>query len=161
MLDKNRLADLKKYVEFHLNKSVQDVAYQVYESIESHELIDYVSNNQKPTFQELLFHFIDQKEISDVAIYKKAGIDRRHFSKIRSNPNYQIGKNTAIAFCMALELSLEEANKLLHAAGFTLSDSHTKDLVIQYCLQNEIYNLLDVNDALDHFNLKPLLDFRA
>src|SRR5699024_2043552 len=99
VLDKNSLADLKKYVEYHLNKSVQDVAYQVYESMESHELIDYVSNNQKPTFQELLFHFIDQKETSDAAIYKKAGIDRRHFSKIRSNPKYQIGKKTAIALC--------------------------------------------------------------
>jgi len=160
VLDKKSLADLKKYVAFHINKSNQNIAYEVYESMESRELIDYVSNHQKPTFHELLFHFIDQKETSDAAIYKKAGIDRRHFSKIRSNPKYQIGKKTAIALCMALELSLEEANSLLHAAGFTLSDSHTGDLVIQYCLQNEIYNLLDVNEALDHFNLKPLLDLR-
>src|SRR5690625_7052926 len=76
--------------------------------MESRELIDYVSNHQKPTFHELLFHFIDQKETSDAAIYKKAGIDRRHFSKIRSNPKYQIGKKTAIALCMALELSRSE-----------------------------------------------------
>lgn len=158
LLDKNRLADLKEYVEYHLKKDDKVAAEQIYESMESHELTDYVSNNQKPTFQELLFHFIDQKKTTDTIIYKRAGIDRRHFSKIRSNPNYQIGKNTAIALCLALELTLTEANELLHAAGFTLSNSHTGDLVIQYCLENKIYNLQEVNEALDDLNAKPLIN---
>ncbi len=158
MLDKNTLADLKDYVKLHLNKVESNIAYKVYESVESHELMDYVTNNRKPTFQQILFHFIDQKGISDTTLYKKAWLDRRHFSKIRSNPNYQIGKNAAIALCMALELTSEEADELLHAAGFTLSNSHTNDLVIQFCLKNKIYNLNDVNEALHHLHLKPLIN---
>lgn len=158
MLDKSTLAKLKEYVSDYLNEDDSNTAYQVYESIESHDLIDYVTHHQKPTFQQVLFQFIDEKGISDATIYKKAWIDRRHFSKIRSNPDYQIGKNTAIALCMALELSLEEADKLLHAAGFTLSDSHTNDLVIQFCLNNHIYDLHDVNQSLEYLNLKPLIN---
>lgn len=150
---------MKEYVEYHLSKNDHDIAYHVYETTESDDVIDYVTHHQKPTFQEMLFQFIDQKEEDDATIYKKAGIDRRHFSKIRSNPNYQIGKNAAIAFCIALELSVADANKLLHAAGFTLSKSHTRDLVIQYCLENKIYHLQDVNEALDYLNLKPLMNF--
>lgn len=156
MLDNHMFNQLTKYVEYHLKESKRKTADKIYESMESDELMDYVSNRQEPTFQQLLFQLIDQKAASDAVIYKKAGIDRRHFSKIRSNPDYKIGKNTAIALCMALELSLEEANKLLQAAGFTLSNSHTSDLVIQFCLQQQIYNLQDVNEALDHLNAKPI-----
>lgn len=164
MLMKSTLDGLEKYVKHHLNqpalqlKIIKDKnVYNVSESMEPLDLHNYVTHNRKRTFREILFHFIDQKNINDVTIYKKAWLDRRHFSKIRSNPDYQIGKNTVIALCMALELSVAEANELLHAAGFTLSNSHTNDLIVQFCLENKIYNLHDVNLALEHYSLKPLI----
>jgi len=104
-----------------------------------------------------LFSFIDKKGVSDPDIYKKAGIDRRHFSKIRSNPDYRPGKNTVIALALALELNKKETDKLLSSAGYSLSDSDTFDLVIQFCVEKKIYDIHDVNQALDYFSLKPLI----
>lgn len=76
---------------------------------------------------------------------KKAGLDRKLFSKIRSNPNYRPRKQTIIALALALELNINEADELLQAAGYSLSQSQTFDLVIEYCIKNQIYNIHDVN----------------
>ncbi len=76
--------------------------------------------------------------------------------KIRSNPDYRIGKNTAIALAIALELNEKETDNLLGSAGYSLSDSETFDLVIKFCLEKKIYNSDDVNQALVYFSLKPL-----
>lgn len=107
-------------------------------------------------FVVCLFSFIDKKGYTDAEVYKKACIDRRLFSKIRSNPNYRLGKNTADALAIALELTKKETEKLLSSAGFSLSENDTFDLVIQFCLEKKIYNIDHVNQALDYFSLKPL-----
>ena len=111
----------------------------------NHELEDFIKNKRKPTFNQILFSFIDQKGATDSDIYKRAGIDRRHFSKIRSNPDYRPGKNTAIALAIALELNKKETDRLLSAAGFSLSESDTFDLVIRFCLEKKIYDLHTIN----------------
>jgi hypothetical protein len=129
----------------------------LYDEIPHIELENFVKNKRKPTFNQLLFSFIDKKGASDPDIYKKAGIDRRHFSKIRSNPDYRPGKNTVIALALALELNQKETDKLLSSAGYSLSDSDIFDLVIQFCIEQKIYDIHDVNQALDYFSLKPLI----
>ncbi|KNY28872.1 hypothetical protein [Pseudobacteroides cellulosolvens] len=117
---------------------------------------EYIKNNRKPTFNQVLFSFIDRKGTTDSDIYKKAGIDRRHFSKIRSNPDYRISKNTAVSLSLALELTKKDTDKLLSAAGYSLSDSDTFDLVIQFCMEKKMYDIHNVNEALVYFSLKPL-----
>ncbi|MRG87185.1 hypothetical protein [Salinibacillus xinjiangensis] len=160
---KQLLIELQEYVEFHLHHdsifAAQDIEAEekIYsEAIVQHELEDFIKSNRQPTLNQMLFSFIDQKGISDVDIYKKAGIDRRHFSKIRSNENYRPGKNTIIALAFSLELNEEDAERLLATAGYSLSDSDTQDLIIQFFLEKEIYDIDLVNLALDNFNLKPL-----
>ncbi len=111
---------------------------------------------RKLTFNQVLFEYIDKKNTSDIDIYKRAGIDRRHFSKIRSNLDYRPSKNTVIALALALQLDQNKAHRLLRSAGYSLSDSDTFDLVIQFCLEKKIYDIHDVNLALDYFSLKPL-----
>ena len=120
------------------------------------EIKKFIETNRKPTFPQVLFGLIDQKEVSEVEIYKQAGIDRRLFSKIRSNSNYRPNKNTAVAFALALNLSQDDADSLLRAAGYSLSENETFDLVIRFCLEKKIYNIDSVNQALDYFSLKPL-----
>lgn len=120
------------------------------------EIEKFIETNRKPTFPQVLFGLIDQKEVSEVEIYKQAGIDRRLFSKIRSNSNYRPNKNTAVAFALALNLSQDDADSLLRAAGYSLSENETFDLVIRFCLEKKIYNIDSVNQALDYFSLKPL-----
>lgn len=125
-------------------------------TLHNDELENFIRNSRKPSFNQILFGFIDRKGVSDTDIYKKAGIDRGHFSKIRSNPNYRIGKSTVIALVFALKLEREEADTLLNAAGFSLSENDMADLVIQFCLQKKLYDIQEVNQALDYFSLQPL-----
>jgi hypothetical protein len=163
MLSKKLLFELNEYIEYHLNKLVIDccnsekcIKKSICQEIQSIDLEEYIKNNRKPSFTQILFEFIDKKGVADSEIYKKAGIDRRHFSKIRSNPDYRIGKNTAIALAMVLELNKNDTDKLLSSAGYYLSDNNTFDLIVQFCINKKIYDISNVNQALDYFSLKPL-----
>lgn len=163
MLGKKRLTELQEYVDRHINKlsftlceSPQYIEERISESSHHTQIEAFIKNTRQPTFNEALFCYIHDKGVSDLDIYKKAEIDRRHFSKIRSNLDYRPGKNTAIALAIALELNRKETDKLLKAAGYSLSESDTFDLVIQFCLEKKNYDIHDVNQALDYFSLKPL-----
>jgi hypothetical protein len=160
MLDKELLLELQAYIEKHLKLQIlqafESVSFQKSEELQSIEIEDFIKIKRQPTFNQTLFRFIDKKAINDVDVYKRAGIDRRHFSKIRSNPEYKPGKNTVIALALALELTKKETDKLLSSAGYSLSDSDTFDLVIQFCLEKKIYDFYEINQALDYFSLNPL-----
>lgn len=100
------------------------------------------------TFQEYLFMLIDRKGLSDPEVYKKANIDRKHFSKIRSNIDYQPSKKTALALAIALELSLDETKDLLLRAGLALSPSIMFDKIIEHCIREKMYDIYEINLAL-------------
>jgi hypothetical protein len=160
MLKKDFFIELQEYIDKHLNVLVFDITESPIifsDYIEHNEIENYIKANRKPTFAEELFRLIDKKGSHDSEIYKKAGIDRRHFSKIRSNSVYRIGKTSVIALSLALELNKKEADQLLSSAGFVLSDNDTFDLVIKFCLEKKLYDLDHVNQALEYFSLKPLI----
>lgn len=159
MLDKIILEELREYIDAQLNSlnmKVYSLSECSFSELIPSELENYITNNRKPTLKKVLFSFIDHKGLTDAEVYKKASIDRKHFSKIRSNPDYRPKKNTIVALALALELNSEDAEQLLNSAGYSLSESETYDLVIQFCIEKKIYNLDDVNQALDYFSLKPL-----
>ncbi|RSK25913.1 hypothetical protein EJF36_02835 [Bacillus sp. HMF5848] len=161
MLSKHTLQELQEYIDAHLELSVVvmqklHVSSEKLESIHPDELEQFIHSKRQPTFNQVLLTFIDKKETTDVDIYKKAGIDRRHFSKIRSNPAYKIGKPNAIALALALELNKKETDKLLQAAGYSLSENDTFDLIIQFFIEKNMYDIDTINEALEYFSLKPL-----
>lgn len=107
-------------------------------------------------FSKTLLRLIDEKGLTDVACYKRANISRKLFSKIRSDPQYKPSKTTAVALALALELTLPETQQFLSRAGFTLSRSYLADIIIEYCIREKRYNVLDVNLLLFKYD-QPLL----
>ena len=123
--------------------------------IDTDDAEQYLQQHRENYFTEQMFAFIDRTGQKDSDIYKKALIDRRLFSKIRSNKKYIPAKRTVIALCLALELSREDADKLLSSAGYSLSRADDFDLVIAFCIEKKIFNFFDINEALVHFGFEP------
>ena len=94
--------------------------------------------------------------MTDVEVYKRAGIDRRLFSKIRSNPAYHPGKNTVLALAIALELDIKETKDLLARAEYAFSPSNKGDLIVKYFIEHQVYDLMALNFALDEYD-QPIL----
>lgn len=108
------------------------------------------------TFSETILALIDAKGLTDVAVYKRAGLDRRLFSKIRSKRNYSPSYKTAIRLCLALELSVNDTQSLLQKAGMGLFKTRTNDRVLAYCMSRGTYSIAKINEAMRRLELEEI-----
>ncbi len=132
-------------------ESVEEIRSPFYEP----NLAEALSNLDEP-FSDSLRALIQAKGKTEVEVYKKANIDRKLFSKIRSGNGYTPSKRTVLALAIALELSLEETEKLLRKAGYALSHNNIFDIIIEYCIVHKHYKVLEVNEVLFSYD-QPLL----
>jgi hypothetical protein len=168
MLNQLLLNELKEFIDVETIRVLEDLCASpkfVVESkydLDSRELDsrfndefnDFVNKYRGPTFRQILFSYIDRSGLTDSEIYKRAGIDRRHFSKIRSNPNYQIGKQTIIALSFALRLNEEQCDEFMEAAGYSLSLSDEFDIAVRFFIRKQIFDIDFMNVYLDEINMK-------
>lgn len=140
--------ELKAYCDKHTIKEI----------IRCQSLIvpDDVLKERAMSFRAMLFSFIEKKGITDVECYKRANIDRRTFSKIRSDDEYRPSKSTAIALGIALRLDSREFSDLLKSAGFALSGFHKEDVIVSYFISHGIYDIYALNEALFEYGLRPI-----
>jgi len=127
------------------------LAEEEFNSAKGKSLKEYL-NEMDRSFQEMLFDLIDESGMSDVECYKKANVDKRTFSKIKSNKDYKPSKQTAIAFAISLQLDIDTTQELLATAGFTLSRSKPFDKIIRYFIHNKNYDIFEINEALFEFD---------
>ena len=144
----NLLQECKVYIENRgIPRLIRRRTFRMAElSLSEVEL--YMLENQDASFNEILFMLIDRTGEKDSVIYKRARIDRRLFSKIRSSKKYSPSKKTVIALCLALELSRDDADTPLSSAGYSLSRSDDYDLAISFFISKRIFDFDTINEIL-------------
>lgn len=114
-------------------------------------------NQMDETFSQRLIRMIKERGISEAEAYKKAYVDRRHFSKIKKDEYYTPNKKTVLAFAIALKLTLDETKDLLRSAGYALSRSSKFDIIIVYFLENKVYDMFEINEVLFEYG-QPIFE---
>ena len=143
----NNLSQASRTATLRINEA--EARYRPQSSIDK-DLTALLSNREKSFSATLLSH-IKHRGLKEPAVYKKANIDRKLFSKIKTNPNYQPTKATALAFAIALELTLPETNEFLRTAGYTLTYSSKFDIIIEYFILKQVYDIFTINETLFAF----------
>ena len=160
-------ADIAAYIDDHYVDEHTDLCREQMRRIdifENHKLsayadalkaasgLDEILSHLDAGFSETLPKLIDRSGKKDAEIYKKANVDRKLFSKIRNNPDYKPSKSTALAFAIALELSLSEARDLIARAGYALSPCSKFDVIVEYFIIRGDYDIFKINEALFAFD---------
>ena len=113
--------------------------------------------HKSDTFSEYLMYLIESKGLDNVDVYKRAYIDKKTFSKIKNNPEYQPKKITALCLCVGTMLSLDETRDLLARAGYALSPSDLTDIIFSFYIENKHYDVLDIDIKLEEYGLEPII----
>ncbi len=113
-------------------------------------------SKEAETFSDSLIRLMRERKLSAPSLYKKAGIDAKHFSKIISNKDYHPKKETVLAFAIAFHLNLDETIELLNKAGFSFTPTSMFDLTVKFFIENKCYDRQTIDALMQDFDL-PLL----
>lgn len=147
----NLIAVLNDYI----NENYVEIKFSIRGEIHEMQIAALLEKHGK-TFGDYLRALIQEKNLSEVEVYKSAHLDRRFFSKLRNNKKYNPSKYTILSVAFGMKLNLEETLDLLNKGGYALSEYSKFDLIIKYFLENKICDLFLINEVLDYYRFKPL-----
>lgn len=119
-------------------------------------LEENLSTADEETFAEYLLRYMNERGADPVEVYKRVNLDRRVFSKLRTNRYYKPHKRTLFVIAFGLELNVDEAENLLKRAGYSFSPYDKADIIIKFFFEQNIHNLFTVNEALVDYGCRPL-----
>ena len=152
---KNNLVNEETFRKRVFSKSKEMMSFEGEYSYVGSNIKDYIeSHSDYSDFQTMLFKLIDERNLKDSDVYNKVHLDRRLFSKIRSDKNYHPSKETVLLLAIALELSEKELDELLDSASYSLPKNNEYDLIIRFCFINKIFKLSNINELLDEYHCK-------
>lgn len=168
--NETKLLEIQRYLKDNYVEGCEE-SFKVKSFKRSSSVVDYsladdvgslqrkIKRNVANTWQQALFNIIDSRFLDEVECYKRAYITKQTFSKIRSDSQYHPDKDTAIRMCIGLRLNLDDTLDLMAKAGYTLSPSIERDLVVRYFIENKEFNVIDIDIALEDLGMKQFLKY--
>lgn len=151
--EESSFADTMEYPTVGLTGADEEASFGgFYESCSLEEALGMIDES----FSEMVLRRIGEKGMKNAECYKKANLDKKHFSKIANDIHYKPKKTTALALAVALEMDLAETKELLMKAGLALSRSDKFDIIVEYFIRERRYDIYEINEALFYYD-QPLL----
>lgn len=159
-LSSKLFSSVQSYIDENYVKEEEECGYlsrrRISMIMETPRRLEDLMEELDEDFSDCMMRHIMQKDYTFPEVYKRANIDRKLFSKIKNKKGYQPGKNTAIAIAIGLKLNLDEARDLLGKAGYALTHSSKTDVIIEYFLEQENYDIHEINEVLFEFDQPTL-----
>ena len=148
--------DIEQYISVNYKEPIINTGPILFQKSPDEREIEAMLNFSPKTFRDKLFEMIKEKKLHEVKVYKKAHISRQLFSKIRSDDSYHPERDTVFALAIGMGLNVEETNQLLYKAGYIITEDNKRDIIIQYFLSKQIYDILFLNEILDKYGFNTI-----
>ncbi len=148
--------EIDSYIKNEFHYTFHEASLEIKSPTPNYGSINDFIQQSDDILQDNIRKIILSKQLDEVEVYKKADIDRKLFSKIRTQPDYHPNKNTLLKLCLAMNLDTDETEILLKSAGYSLSKSLRSDLILRYCFGHNIFDVITVNQILDHYGEKVI-----
>lgn len=109
-------------------------------------------------FGKYLLYIIREKGMSNAEVYKRALISKQSFGKLNKDPDrYHPDKVTALQYCVGARLNLDETKDMLARAGYALSPADKRDIIFEYFISHEVFDMIDIDIALEEHDIPCII----